>query len=176
MDYRATIVSAAISIIVAAITGWITAKQSYSREIKKSIHEERQKLYIEIFELLEQLQRFPYLIFNDDGFVQRFRTMSARTKLYASKKVLNIISPFIGDAMDTWKKYNELYRSEAAEQELHNRQYEAEETDGISAEQIEYEFDKEAELFMDQHIIPNDRTAKLLDVLSAQIRSELRTK
>ena len=88
MEMKDVLISAVISVVVAALTGWFTAKQSYRKEIKKTVYEERQKLYIELFSLLEKLQNRPFLIYNYEQFIQPFRLIKARTNLYASRKVL----------------------------------------------------------------------------------------
>lgn len=175
MDYTSVLISAGISIIVASVTGWFSAKQSYSKEIKKSIYEERQKLYIEIFSLLEQLQRTPYLIYNSEQFIQPFRQAKAKTNLYASREVLNILIPLNTRIMEIWNKYIDLFESEEAEKALENRRYEAEEKGDTPVEQIELEFEYEVELYMEQNLIPTEEIDDYLNSLATQIRAELKT-
>ena len=74
-----------------------------------------------------------------------------------------------------WNKYTELFESEDAEKELQARQDYAKETEGLSAEQIEWEFQQEAEMFMEQNLISEEEITDLLNNLSTQVRSELKT-
>ena len=175
MEMKDVLISAVISVVVAALTGWFTAKQSYRKEIKKTVYEERQKLYIELFSLLEKLQNRPFLIYNYEQFIQPFRLIKARTNLYASRKVLEILIPFNNRVMVFWNKYTELFESEDAEKELQARQDYAKETEGLSAEQIEWEFQQEAEMFMEQNLISEEEFTDMLNNLSTQVRSELKT-
>ena len=70
-------ISALVSIFIAGITGWISAKQAYRREIRKSVYEKRQELYIEVFELFEKLQNNPYLVYNYEQFIQPLNQIKA---------------------------------------------------------------------------------------------------
>lgn len=175
MEMKEVIFSGIISIIIAAITGWISGKQAYRREIKKSIYEERQKLYIEIFSLLEQLQYRPYLIYNYEQFIQPFRLIKTKTNLYASREVLAILVPFNDKVMTLWNRYSELFDSEEAVKELQNRQEYEKEINGTSLEQTEWEFQQEADHYMETNLISRDEVMGFLNSLSTQIRSELKT-
>lgn len=175
MEMKEIILSGVISIITAAITGWISGKQAYRKEIKKSIYEERQKLYIEIFSLMEQLQYKPFLIYNYEKFILPFRQLKAKTNLYASREVLEILTPFNDKVMAKWSKYNELFDSDEVAKELQNRQEYERETNGVSSEQIEWEFHQEADRYMESNLITKDEVVTFLNTLSAQIRLELKT-
>ena len=175
MEMKDVILSGIVSIIAAAITGWISGKQAYRKEIKKSIYEEKQKLYIEIFSLMEQLQYKPYLIYNYDQFIQPFRQIKAKTNLYASREVLAILIPFNNKVMAIWNRYTELFESEEANKELQNRQEYEKEINGTSPDQTEWEFQQEADHYMETNLISKDEVIDFLNSLSTQIRSELKT-
>ena len=174
-DYAVALINAAISIIVAAIVGWVSAKQSYNKGIRKTIYEERQKLYIETFELLEQLQHTPYIMFNTEKFVQPFRKIKARANLYASREVLDILKPFNDKIVDIRDRYIEAYESEAALKELEGRKLIAEESGDTTTEQVEWEFQQEADAFMERNVIHQDEIDEVLRKLAFQIRAELKT-
>lgn len=175
MEMKEVILSGIISIVIAAITGWISGKQAYRKEIKKSIYEERQKLYIEIFSLMEQLQYKPYLIYNYEQFILPFRQIKAKTNLYASREVLAILIPFNDKVMALWNQYTELFESEEANKELQNRQEYEKEINGTSPDQTEWEFQQEADHYMETNLISKDEVIAFLNSLSTQIRSELKT-
>lgn len=175
MDWITTIVSSGITIVVAAISGWVSAKQSYAKEIRKSVYEEREKLYIEIFELIELLHKSPFLLYNTKKFIEPLRGLNAKANLYASKKILDIFTPFYDNALAEWDKYTEMFDSEEAESELYNRKALLSEEDDTSVERIEYEFEQEAELFMESHLIADVAIVDILNRFATQIRAELKT-
>jgi hypothetical protein len=165
-----------VPIIVAAATGWFSSKLAYRKEVKQTVYEKRQELYMEIFSMLEQLQRQPYLVFDYDRFVQTFYQMSAKAKLYASDNVLILLTPFIDEVLNTWDGYSDLFLSENAEIELQNRKENATKTVTCSIEQIEHEFNQDTDAYMERNLIPKEGIINLLDKLALQIRSELKTK
>ena len=175
MEVKVTLINAFISIVVAAVTGWFAAKQSYSREIKKTVYAERQNLYIDLFSLLEELLHTPLILFNNAKFIQPFREMKIKANLYASDAVLALLLPFNDEVIEKWEKYAGLYDSEPAENEIQNRLIRAKENAESSRDQIEYEFQQEEELYMEQNAISDDEVRELLNKLSFQIRSELGT-
>lgn len=175
MDWETTIISSVIAIVVAAISGWISAKQSYAKEIQKSIYKERENLYVEMFRLLEQLQKSPVLLYNTKDFINPLRELNARVNLYASKEVLVIFNPFYNRILTIWNKYTDLYDSEKAETELSNRKASLCEEGDTSVERIEYEFEQEAEVFMESHLIADVEIIDTLNRLATQIRAELKT-
>ena len=168
-------ISALVSIFIAGITGWISAKQAYRREIRKSVYEKRQELYIEIFELFEKLQNNPYLVYNYEQFIQPFNQIKARTNLYASRKVLKILTPFNKRIKELWNKYYNLFESENALEELQNRQYEAELGGNVSDDQVEWKFQLEADMYEEKNLISGEEIADVLERLSKQVREELKT-
>ena len=175
MEYISEIISTIISIVVSAAIGWFSAKQSYNKEIQKTIYEERQKLYIETFELLEQLQHTPYIIFNTEKFVQPFRKIKAKANLYASREVLDILEPFNDKTADIRDRYIDAYESEAALRELESRKLIAEESADATDEQIEWEFQQEADAFIEKNAFKQEEIDEVLRKLALQIRTELKT-
>lgn len=175
MEWKTTIINSVIAIVVAAISGWISAKQSYAKEIQKSVYEEREKLYIEIFELIELLYKSPFLLYDTKKLIEPLRGLNAKANLYASKEILAIFTPFYDNVLLRWDKYIDLFDSEKAESELNNRKTLLTEEDGTSVERIEYEFEQEAELFMASHLIAEDEIVDILNRLATQIRVELKT-
>lgn len=175
MDWETTIISSVIAIVVAAISGWISAKQSYAKEIQKSIYKERENLYVEMFRLLEHLQKSPMLLYNTKDFINPLRELNARVNLYASKEVLVIFNLFYNRILTIWNKYTDLYDSEKAEIELSNRKALLAEECNESPERIEYEFEQSAGLFMENNLIAEGEITDILDRLAILIRIELKT-
>lgn len=176
MTNSTLIVSSVVSVVVSLISGWIAAKIAYSKEIKTAIYEKRQSLYIEIFELLETLERNPNILFNYELFIHPMQQVSAKTYLYSSADVLCIIKPFFNKVIEVWNRYVSLFASEAAEKELQNRIILAIDSGELSAEQVELEFEQEAVLFKEKNKIPSKEVYAVLERLSVQIRQELKTK
>lgn len=175
MEWKNTIISSAIAIVVAAISGWISAKQSYAKEIQKSVYEKRDNLYVEIFDLLEHLHKSPFLLYNTKEFIIPLRGLKAKANLYASKEALAIFTPFYDKVLTIWTMYTDLYDSEKAEIELSNRKALLAEECNESPERIEYEFEQSAELFIENNLIAEDEITDILDRLAIQIRKELKT-
>ena len=174
MKWKTTIVSAIISIIISAISGWFSAKQSYAKEIQKSVYEKREELYIKMFELIELLHKSPIIQYNTKKLIKPLRRLNAKANLYASREVLKIFTPFYERVLEEWDKYTDLYDSEKAERELSNRKVQAVE-DNESVEQIEHEFNQEAESYMENHLLTEAEITDALKKLATQIRLELKT-
>lgn len=175
IDWVTMIASAIISLLVAVISSWFSAKRAYEKEIQKSVYEERENLYVEMFRLLEHLQKSPVLLYNTKEFINPLRGLNAKANLYASKEVLVIFNPLYKRILTIWDKYTDLYDSEKAETELSNRRALFAEEGNESPERIEYEFEQEAELFMGSHQITESEIADILNNLAIQIRTELKT-
>ena len=173
-EYMPTIVSTVISTAFSVVAGWVSVKLTYNTEIKKTIYEKRQDFYVELFALFEQLQQEPELVYNSIKFIQPLRHIKAETNLYASREVLNITIPFYQEIMAVWKNYIELYESEKALKELSNRQTIDKEC-GISPEETEWRFIQEAESYMAENLISDERINEFLNMLATQIRTELKT-
>lgn len=174
MECRVAIISGIISVVVAVITSYISVKLTYSNEIQKNVYSEKENLYVEIFELIEQLQLNPYLVYSTEKFIQHLRLIKVKTNLYASREVLDILVPFYSKVMSIWSKYTDLYTSENAEKILQGRKFSADES-GLEDERIELEFQQESELFMENNLIETEEITNFLNNLAIQIRSELKT-
>lgn len=175
MDLMSTTINIISSGIIAAISGCISAKLSYSKEIKRSIYLEREKLYIEMFNLLEHLKESPYIMYDTEQFVYPLRNIKTKANLYASESVLEIITPFYERILNVWNKYVDMFDSEKAEMELQNRKTENTYNNASSSEQVELEFEREAEMYMKRHLLSDDEIADTLNKLSTKIRLELKT-
>ena len=64
-----------ISSVLAVIAGYLSGNQAYKREIKKSIYEEREKLYVELFVLLDNLQRYPEIMYDFTKFIKEYKVL-----------------------------------------------------------------------------------------------------
>lgn len=106
------------TIIIPGISGYLSAKFSYNHEIKKRIYAERENTYIDLFKLIEKLKNNPFLVFNATQFLTPFDEIKARLNLYASQKILNIISPFNDKINEISESYFKLFDSVEAE-EIH---------------------------------------------------------
>lgn len=104
-----------ITIIISAISGYLSAKFSYNHEIKKKIYDERENTYIDLFKLIEKLKNNPFLVFNANQFLTPFYEIKARLNLYASQEILNIISPFNHKINEISESYFKLFDSVEAE-------------------------------------------------------------
>lgn len=169
-------ISVVLQIFISSIVGWVSAKISYRMEIKKGIYEKRQELYTDIFLELEKLQKNPYLIFNNEDFIHALYQISARAKLYASKGILKTLNPFLDNIIERRMQYINLYESEKAMNELDNRIQEKEADSDYIKGSVEEEFCREAELYIENHVISENEIIKTIDNLSSQIRKELKTK
>lgn len=168
MDYLNIIINAIISIIVAGITGYFSAKITFKVEIKRKIYTEREETYIELFKLVDQLRHNPYLVFNSNDFLCPFKEVKARLNLYASRDVHNIITPLNEIILDISSKYFELFDSPEALSVKEARI----EHDGVT----EAELQQEEELYLDQNVIDKSFVEKVLIDLIAKIRQELKIK
>lgn len=175
MGLKEFVFSVVIPIVISGITGCISGILTYRKEIKKAIYEEKQKLYIDIISLLEQLQYKPQLIYDYEQFIQPLRQIRAKTNFYASRDVLEVLIPFNDRIMTLWHRYTDLFNSERALEELYNRQEYEKEIDGTSPEQVEWEFQQQEGSYIEANLISKDEIIVFLNNLSMTIRSELKT-
>lgn len=177
MNYINEIIFAVLSMIIAAITGWITARQTYKGEIKKSVYEEREKLYVELFSILDNLHRHPDILYDFSKFIMEYKLIWAKANLYASEDVLHVMRPFNVKLNEYWNRYNTIYSDEQIEREIQRRLYEDEqEGNNIQRSEIEFLINQEEEYFLRNNLINPEDIQKLMEALSYQIRKELMTK
>ena len=135
------IISLFISVIVAIVTSKLTLKQ----EVKKRIHEHREEVYVECFELLQAVKDNPYLLFNNTNFFQPLCALRTKLNLYASQEVLNILEPFYMEV----KKKNEDYWDWFDGEEYEMLKLAKKEYEGFS----EIDFQREEEQYMENHLL-----------------------
>lgn len=156
-----------VTIIISAISGYLSAKFSYNHEIKKKIYDERENTYIDLFKLIEKLKKNPFLVFNPTQFLTPFDEVKARLNLYASQEILNIIRPFNDRINEISEIYFNLFDSVEAE--------------NINAARLEYgdvtelDLEYEVENYMDDNVIEEEYVCEVFSTLISQIRKELKT-
>jgi hypothetical protein len=115
---------------------------------------------------------FYFIMFN---LIIQSAQIKARTNLYASRKVLEILTPFNKRIKELWNKYYNLFESENALEELQNCKYEAELEGNVSDDQVERKFQLEADMYEEKNLISGEEIADVLERLSKQVREELKT-
>lgn len=162
------IFSIIVPIVISIITAYFSTKIAYNKEVQKRIYDEREKTYIELFELVEKLKKNSYLVFNSTDFLIPFGELNARLKLYASQNVINVVSPLYDKIYNTSEKYFDLFDS-AEGQRIKENFIEHENA-------TEYELQNNEELYMENNVIDSEYVKKVLNDLIYQIRKELKTK
>ena len=161
------IIETIITIVIAAITGYISSKIAYNREIKRRIYDEREKTYIALFKLVEKLKGNPFLVYNSTEFLIPFSAIKAKLNLYASQEVLNIVAPFNDNINEISKKYFEMFDTVEAHR---TREARLEQKDVTELELLQ-----EEELYMENNVIGQECINEVYSSLIAQIRQELKT-
>ena len=161
------IIEAIITIVIAAITGYISSKIAYNREIKRRIYDEREKAYIALFEFVEKLKKNPFLIYNSTEFLIPFGEIKAKLNLYASQEVLNIVTPLNDNINEISKKYFEFFDSVEAHRTKEAR---LEQEDATELELL-----REEEVYMENNVIDKVYVNEVFSNLISQIRKELKT-
>lgn len=156
-----------VTIIISAISGYLSAKFSYNHEIKKKIYDERENTYIDLFKLIEKLKKNPFLVFNPTQFLTPFDEVKARLNLYASQEILNIIRPFNDRINEISEIYFNLFDSVEAENINAGRL----ECGDVTELDLEYE----VENYMDNNVIDETYVNEVFSNLISQIRKELKT-
>lgn len=166
-----------VSIVFAAVTGYIAAQQAYKGEIKKSIYEKREKLYVDLFTLLDSLQRNPGIMYNYSKFITEYKQIRAKSYLYASDEVLRLLIPFNDKLSHYWQTYEKLYSDNEINREIDKRLYEAEENgQTFIRDEIEYILNQEEERFIEENQLSIGSIQEIMQDLSLQIRKELKSK
>lgn len=159
--------TAVLSIIVSLISGHISAKRTYSNDVKKVNLLERQNLYIKLIEKVEQLLNDQKLIFNSTNFLIPFKEIYISTEIYASTSVKDILRPLYDDIVIRSDKYFELTDTPEAINEKESRLEMGYAT--------ELELAQEDILYRENNAIPYEYVKKIYDRLINQIRKELKT-
>lgn len=162
-----TLFNIIIPVFISAITGYASSKFAYNKEIKRKIYDEREKTYIDLFDLVEKLKRNPSLIYNSAEFLTPFREIRARLNLYSSQNVLDIVTPLNNRIDDIFKKYSEMYDSP----EAHTRNETRLKYDDLT----ELEFYQEEERYKEENVIDEEYVNGVFLSLISQIRKELKT-
>lgn len=161
------IIEIIITIVIAAMTGYISSKIAYNREIERRIYDEREMTYIALFKLVEKLKRNPFLVYNSTEFLIPFGEIKAKLNLYASQEVLNIVAPFNDSINEISNKYFELFGSVEAHRVKEAR---LEQEDATELELLQ-----EEELYMENNVIDKVYVNEVFSNLIFQIRKELKT-
>lgn len=106
---RTILVSGLVSLVVAVLTAIITSKQAIKQEVKKAIYAKREDTYICLFNLLNVFKDNPYLVYNQDQFVQPLSDLRTKLSLFASKNVLKTFEPFYSMVKDIATAYLNEY-------------------------------------------------------------------
>ena len=114
MVYKTEIFLIITNLIIPITVSYITARTTLSRTIKKQIYDKRETVYFELFQLLDNLLKNPYLVYQHKEFVLPLTNMRIKLKLFASQKLINKFERLYDAILTTFERYQEKYRSETA--------------------------------------------------------------
>lgn len=81
------VITAIITVCVSVITAFFTSSITFRKEINKQLYQRREDIYIELFSILEKLNKDPYLVFNAAKMVKPLEEIYLKTEIFASKQV-----------------------------------------------------------------------------------------
>ena len=109
-DIIIPIVSVVLSGMVSIVTAFLTAKLTSDNEMKRSVKEKRQMLYIECYEILTKIKNNLYMAFDYDT-VSALKDLVAKMNLIASKYVIEALQPLDEQIDVAYANYFEHFES-----------------------------------------------------------------
>lgn len=165
MDIKLLLINGTITVVVATITAVITSLLTQKQDIKKQIYTKRESLYINLFDLLNKLQKDNFLVFNYNEFVTPLTELWSELSLYASQELLDILKPLLESIQKTANDFWNLYSGEQYEIQKQIRKNDFEET--------EDQFVLEEKKYMQDHCIDSQYLQSTLKELIAIMRNDM---
>lgn len=164
-ELQIVVYSGIISLVISIITAIVTSKQTLKQEVKKRIHEHREEVYVECFDLLQQVKDDPFFVFNNTLFFQPFCSLRTKLNLYASQEVLDILEPFYREA----KGINETYWALFSGEEYESLKQARAEHEGVT----EVDFQHEEDRYMANHLLDEKLVATTFEKMVAAMRKDM---
>jgi hypothetical protein len=166
-ELQKVVYSGIISIVISIITAIFTSKQTLKQEVKKRIHEHREEVYVECFDLLQRVKDDPFSVFNNTLFFQPLCSLRTKLNLYASQEVLNILEPFYREVKRTNEAYWELFSGEEYESLKQARA----EHEGMT----EVDFQNEEDRYMADHLLNENLVDTTFEKMVTAMRKDMGT-
>lgn len=166
MVYKTEIFLIITNLIIPITVSYITARTTLSRTIKKQIYDKRETVYFELFQLLDNLLKNPYLVYQHKEFVLPLTNMRIKLKLFASQKLINKFERLYDAILTTFERYQEEYCSETA-----FFTNEARKSEGNVTEQ---ELLAEEESYRKKHLLDEKLLSKRIEEITTAMRKDLK--
>ena len=160
------IVSVVLSGMVSIAVAFLTAKLTSDNEMKRTVREKRQILYIECYEILTKIKNNPYMVFDYDT-VSALKDLVAKVNLIASKHAIESLRPLYEQINITYINYSDRFDSEEsilqrmAKEEFENAN--------------EADFEQERNIYEEEHLINKQWYEKELATVVAAMRKDVGT-
>lgn len=164
-ELQIVVYSGIISLVISIITAIITSKQTLKQDVKKRIHEHREKVYAECFDLLQLVKDDPFAVFNNTLFFQPLCSLRTKLNLYASQEVLDVLEPLYREAKGINEAYWELFSGEEYESLKQARA----EHEGMT----EVDFQNEEERYMEDHLLDENLVDTTLEKMVTAMRKDM---
>lgn len=108
----AAVISAVISLIVAGITSWFSAKLAWKSEIKKRLYDKREEAYYNLFDLMLLLRDNPCFLFNYEQMISPFMELRTQLNMYASHHLIELLEPFYNKMCSIYSEYANRFEAD----------------------------------------------------------------
>ena len=163
-DIQVALISGGIALVASIVTAWLTTKHEYRKQLKQHLYEERERTYIEIFNILQELRDHPYYIFNCEKIVTPLKAIRTAVSFYGSADLIDELERCYTRIYSEFKKYVELF----------DEDYEIQRS--IRAEingETEMDFEREIEQYQDNHILSATDIADMQKRIITIMRKDL---
>ena len=159
-----TLIGGSITLVASAGTAWLTARHGYRKQHKQHLYEERERVYVEVFNILQELRDHPYYIFNFEKIVAPLKSTRTTISFYGSAKLIDELEKCYKRISSVFEKYDELFGEEYEMQKSARMELNGE---------TELDFEREIEQYQDNHILSDMEIVDMQKRIIAIMRKDL---
>ena len=158
------VIGGGITLVVSAVTAWLTARHEYRKQLKQHLYEERERVYIDVFNILQELRDHPYYIFNYEKIVEPLKSTRTAINFFGSAQLIGELEKCYKRISTVFEKYADKYGEEYEMQKLARMELNGE---------TEFDFEREIEQYQENHIICDTEIADMQKQIIEIMRKDL---
>ena len=164
VDIQVALISGGIALVASIVTAWLTTKHEYRKQLKQHLYEERERVYIGIFNILQELRDHPYYIFNHEKIVSPLKATRTAVNFYGSAELIDELERCYKRIYSEYENYFELFDEEYEMQKDTRMEINGE---------TEMDFEREIEQYQDNHILSDTDIADMQKRIITIMRKDL---
>lgn len=159
-----TLIGGGITLAVSTVTAWLTARNEYRKQLKQHLYDERERVYIEVFNILQELRDHPYYVFDYEKIVALLKSTRTTISFYGSAQLIDELERCYRRISSVYEKFAELFDEEYEMQKSARMEFNGE---------TEMDFEREIEQYQDNHILNDMEIVDMQKRIIAIMRKDL---